>query len=181
MTNNSCRTTMSALRASNEFLSVQIGSHTLYMIQLIRSMLGIEEELTKEQLINDVRELRTRIIAVKYRTDMFESFRNNIQNKYPDLKNLIEMACEVHVDFLCIRTLVLRVENKIVSDPLKKLYLFFIQLIYTQPYLFIADDIEGTQYLIVKTAFQKEFLPTCIQLSFDKPTTSIETHIRLKV
>ena len=158
---------MSALRASNDFLSVQIGSHTLFMIQLIRSLLCINEELTKEQLINDIHELRTRIVAVKYSTDMFDMFQTKIQNKYPDFTKLIEMACEVHVDYLCLRTITIRNENKIVSDPLKKLYLFLIQLVYTQPYLFIADDIEGTQYLKVKTSFQHDFLPTCIKLTYD--------------
>jgi hypothetical protein len=160
---------MSALRASNDFLSIQIGSHTMYMIQLVRTLLHLDEDLKKEQLVKELPGLRARIVAIKYNTDMFESFQRKIHTKYPDFEKLIEMACEVHVDYLCLRAITIRENNKIVSEPVKKLYLFLIQLVYTQPYLFISDDIEGTQYLKVKTAFQQEFLPTCIRLTYEPP------------
>ena len=171
--NNSCRTTMSALRASNDFLLAQFLSHLDIFILSICTLSDMQMALqTKDTLREHLPAFRDAITRLKKNALAFERFQNSMRTKYPNLEQLIEHTCEVHVDYLCLRTHAKRTaQDKLVQEPLRKVFLFFLHLAYVHPYLFTVDDVEGTQYTRMKLLVQQEFLSTCIQLGYESTDT----------
>ena len=130
-------------------------------------------ELDRDLMLNKI---RTQIVKAKANTGLFEYFQTKLCTRYADLASLIEMAAEVHVDYLCLKAYTSRgTDQRLVQSPIKILYMFLLQFAYIYPSTFFThDDANGTNISKLRLAIQTEFMPMCINITYPD-TTLIDT------
>ena len=167
-TGASCSKTVTARQARVNFFTAQLQNTSLFLLQVIRSMINkipsyAKLVTTADMTIGSLVEWREIVMKLRSDTAAYNMFYNKVVDKFSNLPDIITLAIDAYVTLVGVDSAVAKEE-----EPIHMLYLYILRLMYIKPFIVMRDDDEvGTAVGCVSDSMTS-FIPQSINLRFPR-------------